>query len=127
MKSPILLACALMTAITLGGMAKENAADGEGGKAKQVKRERPERGPMTPERKKAMMDKRMERIKEKDEALYKELSALREKDPEAFDNRMREMAKARIKERQQQRKEQGVGEGKGRGRGPKADQPKTEK
>ncbi len=127
MKSPILLACALMTAITLGGMAKENASADEAGKAKQVKRERPERGPMTPEMKKAMTDKRMARIKEKDEALYKELSELREKDPEAFDKRMREMAKARAQERQQQRKEKGIGEGKDKEKCPKADKPKTDK
>jgi len=97
MKRPILLVCAMITAMTLGGLAQENAPAAEAGKPDQIKRERPGRGPMTPEqrkammeRRKAMMDKRLERIKEEDAALHKELVELREKDPKAFHARMRE-------------------------------------
>ncbi|GEM_PF-3539902 len=119
MKSPILLACALITAMTLSGVAQEQVPAVEAGKPKQVRRERANRGPLTEEKRKAMMDKRLERIKEKDEVLHKELVELREKDPEAFRTRMREMTRARG-QANRQKAGQGIGQGNVQGRGPKA-------
>lgn len=96
MKS-MMLALAVMSALATGVMAAEQA---EGG----VK-EKPKHAEMTKEQREAMMNKRLESIKAKDEALYKELIALKEKDPEAFKAKMREIGK----------QEHAKGKGKGKG------------
>lgn len=81
----IMLAMAVMSALTMGTLAAEQAAGGV--------KEKPKHAEMTKEQKEAMMNKRLEAIKAKDEALYKELIALKEKDPEAFKAKMRELGK----------------------------------
>lgn len=95
----ILLAMAVMSALTMGTLAAEENA---------VK-EKPKHAEMTKEQREAMMNKRLEAIKAKDEALYKELIALKEKDPEAFKAKMRELAK------QEHAKNKGHGKGKAKG------------
>jgi len=93
MKSPIMLVCAMMMAMGASVWAEEKAqtAVAEGAEKAQVQIKH---GPKTEAQREAMMNKRLERIKAKDEALYKELVALKEKDPAAFKAKMRELAKA---------------------------------
>lgn len=114
MKNPVMLACAMVAALSLSVMAEQKApaAAAEAGKA-QVKAEKVDR--------EAMMNKRLERIKEKDEALYKQLVELKEKDPEAFKAKMRELAKEQGKAHGEAKGE-GKREGKGEGKGKKAAQ-----
>ena len=81
----IMMALAVMSALTMGAVAADQAAGAEKGKAKHAE--------MTPAQREEMINKRLEQIKAKDEALYKELIALKEKDPEAFKAKMREMGK----------------------------------
>jgi len=82
----IMMAFAMMSALTMGVMAADEAAAGaEKGKAKHAE--------MTPEKREEMMTKRLEQIKAKDEAQYKELIALKEKDPAAFKAKMKELGK----------------------------------
>lgn len=96
----IMLAFAVMSALAMGTMAAEEGAAGkEKGKAKHAE--------MTPAQREEMMNKRLESIKAKDEALYKELVALKEKDPDAFKAKMRELGK----------QAHGKGKGKGKGKG----------
>jgi hypothetical protein len=99
----IMLVVSVLAALTMGTMAAEEGAAGkEKGKAKHAE--------MTKEQREEMMNKRLESIKAKDEALYKELVDLKEKDPAAFKAKMREQAK-------QQGKAHGKGQGKGKGKG----------
>ncbi len=88
MKSSMLLVCAMMAAVNVSVWAAEEGAKApaEAGKGKHAQ--------MTPEQREAMITKRLEGIKAKDEAQYKELVALKEKDPKAFNEKMRELGKA---------------------------------
>ena len=82
----MMLAFAVMAALTSGVMA----ADAAGGAAK----EKPKHAQMTPEQQVARFDKKLEAIKAKDEAQYKELVALKEKDQAAYIAKMKELVKA---------------------------------
>lgn len=105
----IVLAFAVMSALVTGVMAaEEGAAVKEKGKAKHAE--------MTPAQREEMMNKRLEAIKAKDEALYKELVDLKEKDPAAFKAKMRELGK-------QQGKAHGKAKGKGKGKDQAAEAP----
>ena len=89
MKSPMMLVCALLATMSLSVWAADEGgakAPAEAGKGKHAQ--------MTPEQREAMVTKRLEGIKAKDEAQYKELVALKEKDPKAFNQKMRELGKA---------------------------------
>ena len=97
----IMLAMAVMSALTMGTLAAEEGAA--------AVKEKPKHAQMTKEQREAMMNKRLEAIKAKDEALYKELVALKEKDPEAFKAKMRELGK------QEHAKNKGHGKGKAKG------------
>lgn len=97
----ILLAMAMMSALTMGTIAAEQGAG--------AVKEKPKHAEMTQEQREARMNKRLEAIKAKDEALYKELIALKEKDPEAFRAKMRELG------RQEHAKNKGHGKGKAKG------------
>lgn len=97
----IMLAMAVMSALTMGTLAAEEGAA--------AVKEKPKHAQMTKEQREAMMNKRLEAIKAKDEALYKELIALKEKDPEAFKAKMRELGK------QEHAKNKGKGKGKAKG------------
>lgn len=101
----ILLAMAVMSALTMGTLAAEDVG---------AVKEKPKHAEMTKEQREAMMNKRLEAIKAKDEALYKELIALKEKDPEAFKAKMRELG------RQEHAKNKGHGKGKGKAKGEQA-------
>ncbi|MFA6633280.1 MAG: hypothetical protein WCU90_13345 [Kiritimatiellia bacterium] len=130
MKTPIMLACALVLAAGLNGSAQEKAAtpatpavpaavekDANAGKGRGAK--------LTPEQREAMVTKRLEQIKAKDEALYKELVELKEKDPKAFRDKMREQGRGQGKGKGKGNAEgQQPGQGKGRGKG--KGQPKAE-
>ena len=95
MKSPIMLVCAMLTAMSMSVLAAEQAAAGaKGGGNDQVQAGRGKHAKLTDEQRAEMVNKRLEQIKAKDEALYKELVALKEKDPEAFKAKMRELGKA---------------------------------
>lgn len=112
MKSPIMLVCAMVAAMGLTGMAEEKAAVADAGAEKvQVQGEKKKHGEMTEAQREARTAKALEQIKAKDEALYKELVALKEKDPEAF--------KAKMKELRAKAHAQAPAEGKGKGK-PKA-------
>ena len=89
MKSPIMLVCAMVAAMGLTAMAEEKAAGAAGDKA-QVQAGK-KHGEMTEAQREEMINKHLEQIKAKDEALYKELIALKEKDPEAFKAKMKEL------------------------------------
>jgi hypothetical protein len=112
MKSPILLVCAMVAAMGMTVMAEEKAAGAAGDKA-QVQGEKGKHGEMTEAQREARMTKQLEQIKAKDEAQYKELIALKEKDPEAF--------KAKMKELRAKDHPQGKGEGQGRQHGKKVE------
>jgi len=92
MKYPILMACAMMAALTTSVLAQGAAAGGAAGGT--AKTERAKHPKMTEEQKAALIDKKLEEIKAKDEAQYKELIALKAKDPEAFKAKMHELIKA---------------------------------
>ncbi len=133
MKTPIMLACALVLATVLNGRTQEKAAtpatpavpaapaavekDANAGKGKGAK--------LTPEQREAMVTKRLEQIKAKDEALYKELVELKEKDPKAFRDKMREQGRGQGKGKGKGNAE-GQQPGKGKGRGKGKGQPKAE-
>ena len=104
----IMLAFAVMSALTMGTMAAEEGAAGAG-------KEKAKHAEMTKEQREEMMNKRLEAIKAKDEALYKELIALKEKDPEAFKAKMRELGK-----QEHAKGAKGKGKGKGKGKEPVA-------
>lgn len=92
MKSPIMLACALVAAMGLTVMAEEKApVAGAGAEKAQVQGEKGKHGEMTEAQREARTTKFLESIKAKDEAQYKELVALKEKDPEAFKAKMKEL------------------------------------
>jgi len=91
MKYPIMLVCVMMTAMSMSALAQGAAAGAAGGAATTEKAKHPK---MTEEQRAAMIDKKLQEIKAKDEAQYKELIALKEKDPEAFKAKMRELFKA---------------------------------
>ncbi len=131
MKTPIMLACALVLAASLNGRAQEKAAtpatpavpaapaavekDANEGKGRGAK--------LTPEQREAMVTKRLEQIKAKDEALYKELVELKEKDPKAFRDKMREQGRGQGKGKGNA---EGQKPGKGKGRDKGKGQPKAE-
>ncbi|HQL51064.1 MAG TPA: hypothetical protein PLR91_07720 [Kiritimatiellia bacterium] len=133
MKTPIMLACALVLATVLNGRTQEKAAtpatpavpaapaavekDANAGKGKGAK--------LTPEQREAMVTKRLEQIKAKDEALYKELVELKEKDPKAFRDKMREQGRGQGKGKGKGNAE-GQQPGKGKGRGKGKGQPQAE-
>lgn len=133
MKTPIMLACALVLATVLNGRTQEKAAtpatpavpaapaavekDANAGKGKGAK--------LTPEQREAMVTKRLEQIKAKDEALYKELVELKEKDPKAFRDKMSEQGRGQGKGKGKGNAE-GQQPGKGKGRGKGKGQPKAE-
>jgi hypothetical protein len=111
MKNPIMLVCAMVAAMGMSVMAEEKAA-GAGEKAG-VQGEKGQHKQMTEAQREEMINKRLEQIKAKDEAQYKELIALKEKDPEAF--------KAKMKELRAKDHAQGQGEGKGPKHGKKVE------
>ena len=91
MKSPIMLVCAMVAAMGMTVCA-ETQANAEAGAAKtQAQAGKGKHGEMTEAQREAKMQKRLEQIKAKDEALYKELIALKEKDPAAFKAKMHEL------------------------------------
>ena len=96
MKSPIMLVCAMMVAMGMSVLAEEQAAVAGDAKV-QVQAGKAKKAKLTEAQREEMMNKRLERIKAKDETLYKELIALKEKDPAAFKAKMRELAKADAK------------------------------
>jgi hypothetical protein len=79
-----LIVMAMVAALATGTMAKE----GTGAAGTE-----PAKKEMTAEQKAEHQVKMLERIKSKDEALYKELVALKEKDPAAFEAKMTELRK----------------------------------
>jgi hypothetical protein len=79
-----LIVMVMIAALATGAMAKDKK---EAAGAEPAKKE------MTAEQKAAHTTKMLERIKTKDEALYKELVALKEKDPAAFETKMTELRK----------------------------------
>lgn len=89
MKTPILLVCALAAVMGTSVLAEDAAATAN----TPAKTEKAKHAKLTAEQREAMMTKRLEAIKAKDEALYKELVALREKDPAAFRAKMQELNK----------------------------------
>ena len=91
MKYPIMLVCALVATVSLSTLAEDAAATAA---AKPAATERVKGSKLTPAQREAAINKRLEQIKAKDEALYKELVALREKDPAAFNAKMHELHKA---------------------------------
>lgn len=108
MKSSLMLVCAMVAAMGMSALAEEQAnANAAGGQAQA--QEAKKHGQMTAAQREERINKRLEAIKAKDEALYKELIALREKDPEAFKAKMRELGKA-----------QGQAHGEGKGKVKKA-------
>lgn len=108
MKSPIMLVCAMLAAMSMSVLAAEQPAAGaKGGENAQVQAGKGKHAKLTDEQRAEMVNKRLEQIKAKDEALYKELVALKEKDPEAFKVKMHELAK-------EQGKAQGEAKGKGK-------------
>lgn len=113
MKSPIMLACAMVLAMSVSSFAQQQAAAAPAAENAQVKGGKGQGAKMTPEQREAMVNKRLETIKAKDEALYKELVDLKEKDPKAFRDKMRELAQAHGKA---QREAKGQGQGKGKGK-----------
>ncbi|MEI6646333.1 MAG: hypothetical protein WCP12_09865 [bacterium] len=90
-----LIVLAMIAALATGTMAKDGA--GAAGAA-------PAKKEMTADQKAAHTAKMLENIKAKDEALYKELIALKEKDPAAFEAKMAEL-------RAKHRAEAGKGKG----------------
>jgi len=84
-----LLAVTLIATLASGVLAQEQAAQPAAQPAKKEHKQ------MTPEQREAMINKRLEVIKAKDEAQYKELVALKEKDPKAFAAKMRELGPKR--------------------------------
>jgi len=96
-----LIVMVMVAALATGAMAKEKACAAG---AEPAKKE------MTADQKAAHTAKALERIKSKDEALYKELIALKEKDPAAFEAKMAEL-------RKQHR--EGAAKGKGKGKAKK--------
>jgi hypothetical protein len=95
MKSPIMLVCAMVAAMGMSVCAEtQTNAAAAGGDAKAQAAAKGKHGQMTEAQREAKMQKRLEQIKAKDEALYKELVALKEKDPAAFKAKMRELAMA---------------------------------
>lgn len=116
MKTSIMLACALVFVTGLCVRAQQQAAApaAPAAVAKEAKADKGKGAKLSPEQREALMTKRLEQIKAKDEALYKELVELKGKDPKAFRDKMREQGRA-----------QGKGKGKGRGKGNKG-QPKAE-
>lgn len=102
----VMLAFAVMAALVTGALANDNAAAGaEAGKGKA------KHAQMTKEQREEMITKRLEKIKATDEAKYKELVELKEKDPKAFATKMRELAK------EEHAKGGGKGKGKGKAKG----------
>ncbi len=87
MKSAIMLVCAMVASMSLSALAVETNAAAGGDK------NRAKHGEMTEAQREAMMNKRLESIKEKDPALYKELIDLKAKDPVAFKAKMAELRK----------------------------------
>jgi uncharacterized protein with von Willebrand factor type A (vWA) domain len=83
-----LIVFAMVAALATGAFAKEGKGKGAAG-AEPAKKE------MTAEQKAEHTTKALERIKTKDEALYKELVALKEKDPAAFEKKMMEQHQKR--------------------------------
>ena len=79
-----LIVFAMIAALATGAMAKEKKAAGAPAPAKKE---------MTADQKAAHVAKALEAIKAKDEALYNELIALKEKDPAAFEAKMAEQCK----------------------------------
>jgi len=88
-----MLVCAMVVAMGISVMAEEQAVTAGGENAK-VQAEKGKHAKLIKADAEEMMNKRLERIKAKDEALYKELIALKEKDPKAFKAKMHELAKA---------------------------------
>lgn len=91
-----LIALAMIATLATGAMAKE----GKGAAGKE-----PAKTEMTAEQKAEKQAKVLAAIKAKDEALYNELIALKEKDPAAFEAKMLELRK----------KHHEAGKGKGKG------------
>ena len=119
MKNPIMLVCAMVAAVCLSTLAEEPAKAAAAGEQAQVQAGKGEKGKhkqLTEAEREAMMTKRLEKIKEKDEALYKELVALKEKDPEAFKLKMRELGKAQAEAGKGAGKREHKGKGAGRGK-----------
>lgn len=106
MKHPIMLVCAMIAAMGVSAMAEENAAPAAAAKV-EVKAERAKGAKMTEAQREAALEKRLAAIKAKDEALYKELIALKETNPAAFKAKMKELGKGENK---------GKGEHKGKGK-----------
>lgn len=112
MKSSVMLVCAMVAAMGMTVMAEDKGVAAGAGEKAQVQAGKGKHAPMTEAQREAAINKQLEQIKAKDEAQYKELIALKEKDPEAFKAKMRELRKA-----QAQAHEQGQGKGKGKGHG----------
>jgi len=91
MKHPIMLVCALVATVSLSTLAEDAAATAA---AKPAATEKAKGSKHTPAQREAAINKKLEQIKAKDEALYKELVALREKDPAAFNAKLHELNKA---------------------------------
>ena len=110
MKCSVMLVCAMMTVMGMSASAGEKAggAGGEQVKAEDGKGKHPE---LTEAQREERTNKLLERIKAKDEAKYKELMDLKEKDPKAFKMKLREVAK----ELGLGKEEKGPAEGKGHG------------
>lgn len=112
MKHPILLVCAMVAAMGMTVMAEDKAAGADKAPAKGEKGQHKQ---LTDAQREEMMNKRLEQIKVKDEAQYKELIALKEKDPEAFKAKMKELGRA------------GHAKGEGHGKAKGADAPAAAK
>jgi len=94
MKYPMMLVCALVASMSLSVIAETATTGTATTTAKTEKAAK--HGQLTQAEKEARINKTLEQIKAKDEALYKELVALREKDPAAFNAKLREWRKQQM-------------------------------
>ena len=88
--------CSLMAFTVMAALATSVMAQGPGAGQQRI------RGEMTPEQREQMENRMLERMKDTDEAQYKELKDLKEKDKAAFDKKMGEIRQKRMDEQRGQ-------------------------
>ena len=88
--------CSLMAFAVMATLATSVMAQGPGAGQQRINRE------LTPEQREQMENRMLERMKSTDEAQYKELKDLKEKDKAAFDKKMGEIRQKRMDEQRGQ-------------------------
>ena len=88
--------CSLMAFAVMATLATSVMAQGPGAGQQRINRE------LTPEQREQMETRMLESIKSTDEAQYKELTELKEKDKAAFDKKMGEIRQKRMEEQRGQ-------------------------